>query len=334
MPKVLCTPTLLWDGKAECLQILRQAGFEPLFPDPNDDLRNPQRLRRYVEQVEAILASVEPYTAEVMQGTPLRVIARMGVGYDAIDVPAATELGVAVTITPGTNEHSVAEHTLMLMLGVYRGLPWRYKQVQTGRWTKTPWPRFAGKTVGLVGLGRIGRAVVPRCQALGARVIAFDPFADPEWAQQHQVQLCSTLEELLRTADIVSLHCPATQETHHLINRETLALMKPRSVLINTARGSLVDETALAEALRSGHLLGAGLDVFEQEPLPTDSPLLQLDNALLLPHMAGLDEESVRAMGNLAAQCIVDLYQGRWPEGCVVNDQLRSGWSWQRTSDG
>ncbi len=330
MPKVLCTSALLWDGKAPCLQMLRQAGFEIVQPHPQDDLNDPQVLRRWVQQVEAVLASVEPYTQEVMEGTPLRVIARLGVGYDAIDLQAATRLGVVVTITPGTNEHSVAETTLALILGVLRGLPGRYKQIQRGQWVREPLPRLAGKTVGLIGLGRIGKAVAWRCRALQTQVLAYDPWADAQWAQEHQVRLCSSLEELLRHSDIVSLHCPATEETQHLINRQSLALMKPGAVLINTARGSLVDEQALIEALRSGHLGGAGLDVFEQEPLPTDSPLLEMDNVLLLPHVAGLDQESVRDMANLAAQCVIDLYEGRWPEHCVVNRDLGPGWKWQR----
>ncbi|MBI3465781.1 MAG: 3-phosphoglycerate dehydrogenase, partial [Planctomycetes bacterium] len=140
-------------------------------------------------------------------------------------------------------------------------------------------------------------------------------------------RLCS-LEELLKQADIVSLHAPNTPDTYDLINARTLAMMKPGSVVVNTARGSLIDEDALYEALKSGHLLGAGLDVFKVEPLPADSPLVGLENIVLAPHMAGLDHESVEAMGRIAAQCIVEMYQGRWPEACVVNRELRPKWKW------
>jgi phosphoglycerate dehydrogenase-like enzyme len=139
--------------------------------------------------------------------------------------------------------------------------------------------------------------------------------------------LC-TFAELLAAADIVSLHMPATVQTTDLINRQTLAQMKRGSVLINTSRGALVDEDALCEALASGHLMGAGLDVFKVEPLPLSSPLLALENVLVSPHMGGLDAESLEAMTALAARCVADLYQARWPDGCVVNAELRPGWKW------
>ncbi len=159
------------------------------------------------------------------------------------------------------------------------------------------------------------------------RVIAFDPFADVRYAEQHGVTLVS-LDELLRTADVVSLHSPTTPETTNLINAGALAKMKPGAVLVNTSRGAQVDESAVYQALKSGHLLGAALDVFKTEPLPLDSPLLECDNALLCSHMGGLDCESTIAASSLAAQCLVDLYLGKWPEGCVVNRELQTGWKW------
>jgi phosphoglycerate dehydrogenase-like enzyme len=288
---------------------------------------DPAVLVRHLEGIDAVMASVENYSRRVLEASRLRAIARMGVGYDAVDVDAATDQGIAVTITPGTNEHSVAEMTMFLILAVMRGFPARYREVLTGKWTKRSLPRLAGQTLGLVGLGRIGKAVVPRAQGLGLKVIAYDPVPDTAFAAQNNVRLCP-FDQLLAEADIVSLHLPALRECSDLINRQTLGQMKPGSVLINTARGGLVDEDALVEALRSGHLLGAGLDVFKTEPLPLDSPLLTLDNVFLSPHMAGLDHASLEAMGTVAARCIADLYQGRWPEGCVVNPQVRAGWKW------
>jgi D-3-phosphoglycerate dehydrogenase / 2-oxoglutarate reductase len=159
------------------------------------------------------------------------------------------------------------------------------------------------------------------------KVIAFDPFADESFAAKSGVTLMS-LSELLQTADVVSLHPPTTPDTVNLINRQTLALMKRGAVLINTARGAVLDEEALCEALDRGHLFGAALDVFKVEPLPLDSPLLKYDNVLLCTHMGGMDHDSQVATSSLAAQCIVDLYQGRWPEACVVNRQVCEGWCW------
>jgi D-3-phosphoglycerate dehydrogenase / 2-oxoglutarate reductase len=214
-----------------------------------------------------------------------------------------------------------------MLLGVSRGIVQRDREVRAGRWSRVPMPRMAGRTFGIVGLGRIGRAVVPKVQGLGMKVIAFDPFADKELASRMSVTLMS-LSELLQSADVVSLHTTTTPETANMINRQTLAQMRPGSILVNTGRGALVDEDALCEALDHGHLMGAALDVFKTEPLPLDSRLLKYDNVLLCTHMGGLDWESQTAASNLAAQCIVDLYRGRWPEACVVNRELRDRYRW------
>jgi phosphoglycerate dehydrogenase-like enzyme len=327
MPRVLVTPAVLYQAPGPYRDLLLAAGLEVVYPQAGLSLLDRKNLAAQLEGIDAVLASVETYDRSVIEGSRLRVIARVGVGYDAVDVAAATDHGTLVTTTPGTNEHSVAELTIALITGVYRGFPYRYHEVRSGKWTKRALPRLAGKTLGLVGLGRIGRAVVPRAQGLGLTVIAHDPLADPEFAEQFHVKLCS-FAELLAEADIVSLHMPATAQTTNLINRQTLAQMKHGAVLINTSRGALVDEDALCESLKSGHLLGAGLDVFKEEPLPVSCPLLELDNVLVSPHMGGLDEESLEAMTSLAARCVAELYQGRWPEGCVVNAELRPGWKW------
>ena len=187
--------------------------------------------------------------------------------------------------------------------------------------------RLKGKTIGLVGLGRIGRALACAASGLGLKVVACDPFADTAFCQEQQIELMN-LKALLSVADIVSLHLPGTPETKKIMNGETLALMKTSAILINTAQGMLVDEPALVDALRRGTVQAAGLDVFEREPLPADSPILTLDNVVVSPHVAGWDYESIAAMAEIAARSVVDLYQRRWPDGCVVNDELRPGWHW------
>lgn len=327
MPRVLVTPAMLHEEGGPFREILEAAGLEVVFPTGGLALMDPVTLQSNLEGIDAILAGMEPFNRDVLSSTKLRAIARMGVGYDAIDVPAATDCGVPVTITPGTNEPSVAEQTLALIFGVMRGLPERAREVRSGHWLRQTLPRLEGKTLGLVGLGRIGKALVPKAHGLGLKVIAYDPFVAPELAVELGVRLCS-LDEVLEEADIVSLHCPLNGETRNLIDADAMAKMKVGSVLINAARGGIVDEGALADALRRGHLMGAGLDVFETEPLPLESPLLGLDNIVLTPHMGGLDHESQVAMSSLAAECIAKLYQGQWPEGCVVNDELRDGWKW------
>jgi phosphoglycerate dehydrogenase-like enzyme len=329
MPRVLVTPTVIKNQPGPYRDVLEAAGFEVAYPtaDLSESLPDPALLLSQLKGVCAVLAGSELYNREVLEKANLRVIARMGVGYDAIDVATAGQVGTLVTIVPGTNHHSVAEMTIALMIGVFRGFPGRDREVRDGVWKRQALPRLAGRTLGLVGLGRIGQAVVPRAIGLGLQVIAYDPFPNEAFAGLHGVRLCS-LDDLLAEADIVSLHLPCTPETTDLINARSLARMKQGAVLINTSRGGLVDEASLYDALASGKLLAAGLDVFKTEPLPLDSPLLKLDNVLLSPHMGGLDFESQRDMSTMAAQCIVDLHQGRWPEGCVINAELRPTWKW------
>ena len=322
MPRVLVTPTIIRNLPGPYHDTLVAGGFEIIFPPDGCDTMQRENLLPLLDGADAMLASVEKLSRDVLAGSKLRAVARMGVGFDSVDIAAATELGIAVTITPGTLEESVAEHTIALMLAVSRDLVRRDREVRAGQWSRKPFPRMAGKTFGIVGLGRIGRAVAVKAQGLGMRVIAFDPFADKEAASRSGVQLTS-LDELLHSSDVVSLHTATTPETINLINRRTLASMRPDAILVNTGRGALVDEEALCEALDRGHLFGAALDVFKTEPLPVSSRLLKYDNVLLCTHMGGLDSESTIAMGNLAAQCIVDLSKGRWPENCIVNRELQ-----------
>ncbi len=327
MPRALVTPPMWNRRPGKYLEILEQAGFEVAYPPVDANLSDPAVLRQVLQGADALLASTEPLTRGILAQSRLRVVARTGVGYDSVDVAAATDLGIVVTITPGAVDVSAAEHTLALLLALTRGIVERDRQVRTGVWKRRALPQLAGKTFGVVGLGRIGRAVAVRALGLQMNVIAYDPQPDREFADRHDIGLRS-FDELLRQADVVSLHLPSLPETADIINAESLAKMKHGAILINMSRGATVDEAALCEALRSGHLFGAGLDVFKQEPLPLDSPLLKLDNVVLCTHTGGLDEFSEVAMTSMAAQSIVDLYQGRWPEKCVVNRTLRDGWKW------
>ena len=327
MPRVLVIPPIIRDQPNRNREILGAAGFEVVYPTVHESYLDRPTLLKNLCEIDAVIAGAERYDNEVFAQTRLRVIARFGVGYDAIDVAAATRAKILVTITPGTNEDSVAEQALALLFAVFRKVPERDRDVRNGTFRRSVGPRLQGKTLGLVGLGRIGRALAWRAVGLGMNVIACDPCADAAFCDQRRIGLCN-LEALFKTADIVSLHLPGTPETNKTINARTLALMKPTAVLLNTARGVLVDEAALVEALRNGTIAAAGLDVYEREPLPADNPLLSLPNVVTSPHVAGWDYDSIAGMAELSARCVVDLYQGRWPEGCVVNDELRAGWHW------
>jgi D-3-phosphoglycerate dehydrogenase len=241
-----------------------------------------------------IVRSETRVTAELMTRAPqLRLVARAGTGVDTIDVPAATRRGIAVMNTPGANTVSAAEHAFGLLLGLARHIPWAAEAMRRGEWDRKRFEgtELRGKTLGIVGLGRIGAHVAQLARAFGMTVVAHDPFLSAERAAGLQVKPLP-LDELLRTADVVTLHVALTETTHHLIDAERLRLMKPTAVLVNTARGELVDEEALARAIREKWIRGAALDVFAGEPLAADSPLRGLDRVILTPHLAASTAEA------------------------------------------
>ena len=327
MPRVLITPVQFRDSDASYFSVLRDAGLEFVFPRSQEYTQDPDALVEELEGIDAVVASTEPYTADVFARSNLRVVARTGVGYDSIDVKAASERNVLVTITPGAVDGSVAEATLALIFAIYRDVVARDREVRSGVWKRRSMPRLAGKTLGIVGFGRIGRAVARLAQGVDLKVIAHDPFADNVSAAKLGVPLVS-LEDILRDSHILSLHAPCTEHTANLIRRETLSQMKNDAVLINTGRGGLVNESDLFEAMSGGHLMGAALDVFQQEPTPASNKLLTLPNVIAAPHTAGLDHQSEIDMPRLAFECVAKLFLGQWPEGCVINSELRPTWRW------
>lgn len=310
------------------MQMLPAHGFEVSLAPTGANLFDENVLIDVLKDCVASVAGSEPYSRRVIAANPqLRVIARSGVGFDAVDMRACDEHRIVVATTPGVNHHAVAEHAISLLMGVARGFPRLDQTVRDGSWVRRATPRVMGATLGIVGLGRIGRAVATRARGLGMRVISVDPFANEEFAEQWQIDLVS-LDDLLAQSDYVTLHSPSSPETFHMINSTSLAKMKAGSVLINTARGSLVDEPALIDALKSGHLRAAGLDVFEVEPLPMDSPLFGMNNVLLSGHIAGLDNESHYGMFAMCADTIIKLHDGEWPTERIRNLQGVTDWKW------
>jgi phosphoglycerate dehydrogenase-like enzyme len=327
MPRVLIGPYLLRKQPGRFREILTRAGFEVVDPE-GDFALTVDQLRPHLPTIDALIAGGERMTPDLFKLAPqLRAIARTGVGYDLIDLAAATAHQVAVTITPGTNHDSVAEQTWALLLALARRIVPNDRVIHNAGWDRALVRPVRGMTLGLVGMGRIGRAVAVRARAFRVRVVAFDTIVDAEFDAQHEIERLS-LEELLGCSDVVSLHVPLTDETRGMVNREFLARMMPGSFLINTSRGGLVVEADLRDALRSGHLAGAGLDVLNREPPEPGNPLLGLPNLILSPHIAGTDTQSMREMAELAASTIVELSQNRWPADCVVNSELRGSWQW------
>lgn len=326
MEKVLIAPTTLAKVEAQFVQVLRDAGFELIYQGKNHQL-NEEELLVALDGIRATVAGSEPYTPRVFAAHPqLRVIARVGVGYDAVDLPAATAHGVAVTIAPGTNQDSVAEHTFALLLGLVKNLAAQHFGTKSGGWPRGTNLPLRGRTLGIAGLGRIGKAVALRGEAFGMKLLAFEPYPDTAFAAAHKIELVP-FERLLAESDFLSLHLPMSAESKHLINKKTLSQMKPTAFLVNTARGGLVCEADLLAALKSKQIAGAALDVFEEEP-PGKSPLFELDNVLLTPHAAGVDLQSRDDMALSAAEAIVALSRGEWPAEKVVNPEVRARFRW------
>jgi len=286
---------------------------------------------------DAVLVRLFRVTGETLRQAPnLKVIGRHGVGYDTIDIAAATARGIPVVYTPSANSESVAEHCLLLMLAVARRLVHLDQSVRAGGWEAArDWSRapiaaeLEGKTLGIIGLGEIGRRVAVLAAAFGMRLIGHDPLLAPARFPP-LVDRVERLPDLLSRADIVTLHAPLTPETRHLIDSEGLRQLKAGAILINTARGPLIDEAALAAALEEGRLGGAGLDVLEEEPPAPGHPLLRADRMrlTLTPHVAGVSETSLRRMAELVCGGILAVLEGEQPPN-VVNPEV---WSTRSTS--
>lgn len=272
------------------------------------------------------------FSGQQMNGLPdLKVVAVHGVGYDPVDIDTATSLGISVTNTPGSNERSVAEQAIALIFALAKQVVAADTAARTGDFAfkySVDLMEVAGLTLGILGFGAIGRQTAAIGRALGMRVIALSSHQPDAVFERLGVVRASSLQVLLRESDVVSLHLPSTPSTRNIIGREQLALMKPTSLLINTGRGSTVDEDALVNALRDGTIRGAGLDVFRSEPLDPNHPLCSLPNVILSPHLAGSTEAALRRTAIAAAECVLTVLSDKWPE-TLVNPQV---WASRRQS--
>jgi phosphoglycerate dehydrogenase-like enzyme len=266
----------------------------------------------------ATIAASEPYTRELFSQAPdLKAILRWGTGSDAIDIDAATDAGVAVVTTPAVNAEAVADMALALMLACIRRLPTLDSAVRSGQWRSAgPTRDLAGATVGVVGLGAIGRAVARRLRGFGCRLLAVESNPDEAFCREYEVELLD-LEAMLPQVDVLTLHVPHTPTTRRLIGAHELAMLPPHAVLVNTARGELVDQGALAAALAEHRIAAAGLDVFEDEPVPADDPILGAPNTLLSGHISSLTELGLDRTGEAVLANLRELLKGRLPASCL-----------------
>ena len=308
--------------------LLEQAGCRVLYLPTGDDTAVSRTLA--TEPVDAVISRTTPLTAANMAAcTTLRVICKHGVGVSNIDVEAATQRGIPVCVTPGANAQSVAEMAWGLMFAAARRIAWMDAELRSGRWSRAQdGLALHGRTLGLVGFGEVGQRVARVALALGMPVVAFDPRVATVPAGLEGVRLLPSVDDVARTADVLSLHVPLSATTRGLINAERIAQMPPGAILINTARGEVVDEPALIAALRSGHLYAAGLDTMAVEPLPPNSPLLALPNVVLTPHVGGSTPAALDAMAQGAARTVLDALAHRQIDPvCCVNPHVLSSFS-------
>ncbi|WP_312883469.1 phosphoglycerate dehydrogenase [Paenibacillus germinis] len=302
--KVMVTPRSFGKGNSQPIDMLKENGCE-LILNPYGRIMNKQEMVELIKDVDAVIVGVDPIDQEVLEHAPkLKVISKYGVGTDNIDLNYAREKGIPVTVTTGANKDAVADYTIALMLAAARRMIPIDKACRQLNWNKITSVDVWGKTLGLVGLGAIGKGVAARARGFNMNILAYDLVKDETYAAEHQIDYVG-LNELLRTADFISLHLPLTEQTHHLIGAKELASMKETAVIVNTARGGLINEQALLEALRENRIWGAGMDVFEQEP-PQDKGFLELDNLIIGSHCAASTYQAIENMGVMAAANVLE----------------------------
>ena len=319
-PKVVISD-YYYESIAQEREIIRQAGGE-LF---DYHCATEDEVISAAADCDALICQFAPITARVIRAMPrCKVIVRYAIGVDNIDLKAAEEQGVYVCNVPDYSIDEVSNHAIALLMDCVKKLTFLASQVKAGRSSYTvvkPLHRMQGSTLGLMGFGRIPRLVAQKMAGFGLKMIAYDPMLDQQAAQELGVTPVS-FEQLLMDSDYLSIHCPLNESTRHIFNQEAFRLMKPTAVLVNTARGAVVDEQALIQALSDGQIAMAGLDVTEQEPVAADNPLLKLDNAVVTPHAAWYSEEAVASLQRKVAEEAARVLRGETPQNPVTHPKL------------
>lgn len=311
--RVLVTPTSFGKSDPHVRTELESAVGAVIYNPLGQPLKSHQ-VQKLLPGCDGYIAGLDEIDAAALASADrLRVIARYGVGVDSVDLAAAADRGIIVTNTPLANTVSVAELTVGLMLALARSIPELVGETREGKWTRKTGVSMSGKTIGLIGLGGVGKHVATRLRAFDCHILAYDPAADAAFAVEHGIELAEP-DNMVRYADFVSLHVPLLPTTRSMVNAAFLAKMKRGAFLVNTARGELIDESALLEALQSGHLRGAALDAFSQEPPPADHPLLKLPQVLVTPHAGAHTDGAIDAMGWGAVRDCLAVLRGEQPQ--------------------
>jgi D-3-phosphoglycerate dehydrogenase len=308
--KILVTPTSFkQDSNSPAMEKLRSFASALVFNTSGKALSE-NDLIPLLADCDGCVAGLDHFTARALEAAPkLKVVSRYGVGFDQVDLAAAKARNIVVCNTPGVNSNAAADLTFALLLSLARRVPILDKKTREGQWPRSIGIELYGKTLGILGLGAVGRAVARRASGFSMRVIAYSPHIDKKYAEANGI-VATDFDTVIREADFLSLHCPLTDETRHFISADVMRSMKKGAILINTARGGIVDEAAAHESLVSGHLRGMGMDVYETEP-PLNSPLLALENVVLTPHTGSHTTEATEAMAGTSVQNLIDVLSGR-----------------------
>jgi D-3-phosphoglycerate dehydrogenase len=314
--KVLVTPRSFGSTSRRPVEILKEKGYELIF-NPHERPYTKAEMLEIVPEIDGIIIGIDPFDEEIIKLAPkLKVISKYGVGIDNIDLKTADERGIIVTNTPNANNDAVADLAFGLILALARRIPEADRETKAGNWKKIIGSSVYGKTLGVIGTGKIGRALIERARGFKMEVLAFDLYEDKEFARNNNLKYV-TLEKLLKEADYISIHLPLNEATRNLISIREFLKMKNTAYLINTSRGGIIDEKALYQALKSGQIRGAALDAYVNEP-PENSPLKELDNIIMTSHNGAYTREAIAEMGIQAAQNLIDVLEGREPGNRVT----------------
>ena len=315
--KVLVTATNYSKYCQAGKKILENAGCE-IIENPHGRPYTFDELKEIVADIDGVVVGVDDWNEDVFKLAPkLKGMARFGVGVDNIDLNAAKEHGIIVCNSPGINSSAVAEQAVALLLSLIRNIPEMNSAVRKGEWPRPMFHELKSRTIGFLGFGAIARNVAQRLAGFGPEMIAYDKYPNQEAADKLGVRLVSQ-EEVLKESDIISIHLPATDETKHLINKETIQQMKDGVYIVNTARGSIVNEADMAGALESGKAAGFGTDVFEHEPIDLSGPLFKYDNYIATPHVSAETFENCETTSVVTARALLAVFEGREPENRLV----------------
>lgn len=308
--KILVTPTSMKEGtKSKAIDQLNNFTTDLVY-NPYGRPLTEDELIPLLKDCDGYIAGLDEVTEKVLsQCKKLKVVSRYGAGVDRVDLAAAKLNNIVVTNTPGVNADAVAELAFGLVLNLARKILLLNQKTRAGEWVRSTGIELKGKTIGILGLGAIGRNLARYAQGFSMNVIAYDPYINEAYAKDNHITV-ATFEQVIENADVISLHLPLTEETKHLINWDTISRMKPGALLINTSRGGIIDEDAAYEALSDGRLGGLGLDAFEVEP-PTGSPLFTLDNVVVTPHTGAHTKEATENMADLAVENLINVLSGK-----------------------